>query len=145
MSVEWGAECSGCGYHHFPHVHPCAIVVVRRPGEILLTRKPQWVEGRYSLVAGFMEMGESLEETAAREVLEETGIVIDNIRYVGSQAWPFPSQLMAGFTADYVSGEIVIEQSELEDVRWFPVDDLPKLPPKRSIARYLIDNYRHLP
>ena len=141
---EWGKACSACGTHHFPHIHPCVIVVVRRPGEILMTRKSAWPEGRYSLVAGFLDMGECLEEAVVREVKEETGIDIENVCYIGSQSWPFPSQLMTGFVADYVGGEIVVEEKELEDARWFPVDDLPNLPPKRSISRYLIDNYKVL-
>ena len=138
---EWGKRCSECDYTHFPHIHPCVIVIVRRKGEVLLTRKAAWPEGRYSLVAGFLDFGECLEEAVAREVREETGVEIDNVRYIGSQSWPFPSQLMAGFVADWAGGEIVVEEAELEDARWFAVDDLPALPPKRSIARYLIDNY----
>jgi NAD+ diphosphatase len=141
MPGEWGRRCTGCGAVHFPHIHPCVIVAVRRPGELLLTRKAEWPPGRYSLVAGFLDPGECLEEAVAREVLEETGIQVANIRYIGSQSWPFPSQLMTGFVADYVSGEICIEEKELEDVRWFRLDALPQLPPKRSIARYLIDHY----
>ena len=139
---EWGKLCAECNSHHFPHIHPCVIVIVRRPGEILMTRKAEWPEGRYSLVAGFLDIGECLEEAVVREVKEETGVNIENVRYIGSQSWPFPSQLMTGFVADYVDGEIVIEEKELEDARWFAVDDLPDLPPKRSISRYLIDNYR---
>lgn len=139
ISATWGMECCGCGWHHFPHIHPCAIVLVRREDKILLTRKPNWAPGRYSNAAGFMEPGECLEETAAREVLEETGIEICNIRYCGSQAWPFPSQLMAGFMADYAAGSIRVEQDELEDAAWFGIDDLPTLPSRRSISRFLID------
>jgi NAD+ diphosphatase len=139
LAGEWGKQCSGCSRHHFPHVHPCAIVLVGRPGEVLLTRKAEWPAGRYSLVAGFLEMGESLEETALREVQEETGVVAGELEYVGSQSWPFPSQLMAGFTARYRSGEVVHQQDELEDARWFRLDALPALPPKRSIARYILD------
>lgn len=138
---EWGKTCHQCDYAHFPHIHPCVIVIVRRKGEVLLTRKAAWPEGRYSLVAGFLDFGECLEEAVAREVREETGVEIDNVRYIGSQAWPFPSQLMAGFVADWAEGEIVVEEAELEDARWFGVDDLPALPPKRSIARYLIDTF----
>ena len=115
------------------------IVAVRRPGEILLTRKREWAPNRYSLVAGFLDPGECLEEAVAREVQEETGIQVTNIRYAGSQCWPFPSQVMTGFTADYAGGEVVVEEKELEDAGWFPLDALPDLPPKRSIARYLID------
>lgn len=141
---EWGKHCPDCGAHHFPHIHPCVIVVIRRPGEVLLARKAGWPTGRYSLVAGFLDFGECLEEAVAREVMEETGIKINNIRYIGSQGWPFPSQLMAGFVADYVSGEVVVEEKELEDARWFSVDDLPTLAPKRSISRYLIDTYARI-
>lgn len=139
---EWGKLCSECNSHHFPHIHPCVIVIVRRPGEILMTRQATWPAGRYSLVAGFLDMGECLEEAVVREVKEETGVDIENVRYIGSQSWPFPSQLMTGFVADYVGGEIVVEEAELEDVRWFAVDALPDLPPKRSISRYLIDNFK---
>jgi len=138
---EWGKKCCSCGYDHYPHIHPCVIVLVRRAGEVLLTRKSVWPAGRYSLVAGFLDFGECLEEAVVREVLEETGVLVDNVRYVGSQNWPFPSQLMAGFTAEYVSGEVVVEEKELEDARWFPVTALPQLPPKRSIARYIIDTF----
>jgi NAD+ diphosphatase len=137
---SWGKRC-GCGAQHFPHIHPCAIVLVKRGNQVLLTRKSEWPPGRYSLVAGFLDFGESLEECAIREVKEETGIEIENVRYVGSQNWPFPAQLMAGFVADYVAGEIAVDTRELEDARWFPVDDLPLLPPRRSIARYIIDNF----
>jgi NAD+ diphosphatase len=108
---------------------------------VLLTRKAEWPPGRYSLVAGFLDFGESLEECAIREVREETGIGIKNVRYVGSQNWPFPAQLMAGFVADYASGGIKVDPDELEDARWFHVDALPSLPTKRSIARHIIDTF----
>ncbi len=138
----WGKLCKGCGHEHFPHIHPCAIVLVRRGEEFLLARKPEWPAGRYSLVAGFLDFGESLEECARREVMEETGIEVENIRYVGSQCWPFPSQLMAGFVADYAGGEIVVDRHELEDARWFCVEDMPEsLPSPRSIARWIIDTF----
>lgn len=139
VAGEWGKRCQKCSAAHFPHIHPCVIVIVQRPGEVLLTRKPQWAPNRYSLVAGFVDVGECLEEAVAREVREETGVEINNVRYVGSQAWPFPSQLMIGYRADYVSGEVVVEEKELADARWFSLDALPDLPPHRSIARYLLD------
>lgn len=139
LDGEWGRRCGRCAYTHYPHIHPCAIVLVRRGRELLLTRKAQWPAGRYSLVAGFVDFGECLEECARREVAEETGVEVANIRYVGSQCWPFPSQLMAGFVADYVGGEVRVEEKELEDVRWFSMDALPNLPPRRSIARYILD------
>jgi NAD+ diphosphatase len=136
---EWGKRCPDCAATLFPQVAPCAIVLVRRPGEVLLTRKPEWAPNRYSLVAGFIDFGECLEEAAMREVMEETGVRVCNVRYVGSQCWPFPSQLMAGFVADYAGGEIKVDTRELADARWFPVDALPDLPPKRSIARFILD------
>jgi NAD+ diphosphatase len=136
---EWGKQCAVCASHLYPQVAPCAIVLVRRPGEVLLVRKPEWVPRRYGLVAGFIEFGEALEEAAAREVREETGVEIGNVRYLGSQCWPFPSQLMCGFVADWAGGDVCVDTTELADACWFPVDALPALPPKRSIARYLLD------
>jgi NAD+ diphosphatase len=115
---------------------------VKRGNEFLLTRKSVWPAGRYSLVAGFLDFGESLEECVQREVKEETGIEVRNIRYVGSQNWPFPSQLMAGFIAEYAGGEIAVDHEELEDARWFCVNAMPaSLPAERSIARWIIDSY----
>lgn len=139
LAGEWGKRCRTCSAVHFPHIHPCVIVIVQRPGEVLLTRKAQWAPNRYSLIAGFVDVGECLEEAVIREVREETGVEVDNVRYLGSQAWPFPSQLMIGYRADYVSGDVVAEEKELEDARWFSLDALPDLPPRRSIARYLLD------
>jgi len=142
LSSNWGRLCVSCSYEHFPSIHPCAIVLVRRDEQFLLARKKEWLPGRYGLVAGFLDMGESLEECACREVLEETGIVIKNVQYVGSQCWPFPSQLMAGFVADYASGEVRVAEAELEDARWFTVAEPPAgLPPQRSIARWILDRY----
>lgn len=142
ISASWGKRCTSCNSEHYPHIHPCAIILVKRGNEMLLTRKAEWPAGRYSLVAGFLDIGESLEECAIREVREETGIEICNVRYVGSQNWPFPAQIMAGFVADYAYGDIRIEESELEDVRWFPADALPNLPTRRSIARWIIENFK---
>lgn len=142
---EWGKRCAACGSHFFPQIAPCAIVLVRRPGEVLLVRKPEWAPERYGLVAGFVEFGECLEEAAAREVLEETGVKVRGVRYAGSQCWPFPSQLMCGFVAEYAGGEVTIDTRELADARWFPVEALPNLPPKRSIARYILDSELGLP
>jgi NAD+ diphosphatase len=141
FSREWGRTCSVCRAKQFPRISPCAIVLVRRADEVLLVRNAAWPAGRYSMAAGFLNLGESLEECAAREVKEETGIDITDIRYLGSQSWPFPSQLMAGFVAEYAGGEIVVDHSELEDARWFKVSALPALPPRRSIARRIIDTF----
>ncbi|MDT8423805.1 MAG: NAD(+) diphosphatase [Desulfuromonadales bacterium] len=136
---HWGVRCSACNFERFPDLHPCVIVLIRRADELLLVRKAEWQPGRYGLVAGFLDLGECLEEAVAREVAEETGIRVENVHYAGSQAWPFPSQLMTGFRADYAGGEVCAQDDELEEARWFALDKLPTLPPKRSIARYLID------
>lgn len=139
LTKEWGKECKACAKHHFPRIHPCVIGLIVKGNKILLVRKPEWADGRFGLVAGFVEFGESLEEAFIREVAEETGLQIDNIRYIGSQSWPFPSQIMNGFVAYYVSGEITLGDDELEEAGWYSLDQLPTLPPRRSIARYLID------
>lgn len=138
---SWGKHCPACATEQFPPIHPCAIVLIRRDDQLLLVRKPEWAPGRYGLVAGFVDVGESLEECAIREAKEETGIDIKNVRYVTSQCWPFPSQIMAGFVADYAGGTIRLDDKEIEDARWFTIDCLPALPAQRSIARYLIDSW----
>jgi NAD+ diphosphatase len=118
---------------------PAIIVAVSRGEQILLARASRFPEGLYSVIAGFVEPGESLEECLEREVREETGIEVDNIRYFGSQAWPFPNSLMVGFTADYAAGEIVIDRDEIVEAGWFSAKSLPTIPEKLSIARRLID------
>ena len=105
----------------------------------MLARAPRFRNGMYSVLAGFVEPGESLEETVARETKEEVGIAIRNIRYFGSQPWPFPNSLMVGFTAEYADGEIVPEPGEIEDAKWFDKTALPPVPGELSIARKLID------
>ncbi len=137
----WGKRCRRCGYEHFPAVHPCALALVRRGDSVLMIRKPEWPEGYYSLPSGFCDFGECLEECVLREVEEETGIRVGNIRYVGSQSWPFPSQLMAGFVAEYESGEIAVDTAELEDARWFHVDAMPRTFSAKSIAGWIIENF----
>ena len=141
FSREWGRQCSACSAKQFPKISSCAIVLVRRDEELLLVRNAQWPAGRYSLAAGFLGLGESLEECAAREVKEETGVDITDITYAGSQSWPFPSQIMVGFVAKYAGGELNVDYTELEDARWFPISRLPTLPPTRSIARRIIDTF----
>lgn len=138
---EWGKKCVRCAYEHFPHLHPCVIVLVRDGERVLLTRKREWVPGRYSLVAGFVDNGESLEGAVRREVKEEVGVEVDDVRYRGSQNWPFPSQLMIGFTAQYAGGEVRVDTEELEDARWFSVNALPNLPSRLSIARFIIEHF----
>jgi len=141
MQGESGKRCPRCAYEHYPHLHPAVIVLVRDGDRVLLTRKSFWPKGRYGLIAGFVGVGESLEAAAQREVREEVGVTIRDLSYAGSQYWPFPSQLMIGFIAEYSGGEIRVDRDELEDARWFSVHDLPDLPPKLSIARFLLDRY----
>jgi len=109
--------------------------------QILLARSPGFPKGLYSVLAGFVEPGESMEETVRREVLEETSVEVENIRYFGSQPWPFPNSLMIGFTADYAGGELTPQPTEIEDAGWYTVGDLPQMPPPFSIARRLIDDF----
>jgi len=138
----WGKRCPSCGDEHFPHIHPCIIVLVRRGAELLLIRNAAWNPGRFSLVAGFLDFGESLEECVQREVREEAGIEVTNIRYVGSQCWPFPSQQMIGFLADYAEGEVKPDGVEVVEADWFNEDALPLSPGgKRSISRWIMDTY----
>lgn len=137
----WGKRCLRCGHEHFPHIHPCAIVLVRRGDELLLIRKPEWPKGYYSIPSGFCDFGESLEECARREVEEETGIRIRDLRYAGSQSWPFPGQLMIGFTAEYAGGEILVDRGELEDAAWFRRGSLPPTFSAGSIAGWMMARF----
>jgi NAD+ diphosphatase len=141
ISGTWGKSCRSCGYQHFPSIHPCTLVLVQRAAEVLLIRKAEWPPGYYSLPSGFCDFGESLEECARREVEEETGIRISNLRYVGSQCWPFPGQLMAGFTAEFTGGEIVVDREELEDAAWFPRNALPPSFSQKSIAGWMMKTF----
>lgn len=132
-------RCPNCGLVNYPRLSPAVIVLIVRGEELLLARAPHFPAGMYGLVAGFVEPGESLEETIAREVAEEVGITLQNLRYFGSQPWPFPNSLMIGFVADYAGGEIAIDFQELEAADWFHKHHLPLIPPPISIARKLID------
>lgn len=138
---EMAMRCARCGMMHYPRVSPAVIVRVRREGEILLARSPGFPKGMRSVLAGFVEPGESIEQTIHREVREEVGIEVENLGYFGSQPWPFPNSLMIGFTADYAGGEIRPEPGEIEDAGWYGPDDLPGLPPRVSIARRMIDDF----
>lgn len=139
-----GKRCPSCGNEAWPHITPAVIVLVRRTDrhgheQILLVRAHNFKGDFHGLVAGFVEVGETLEECVVREVYEETRLKIKNIRYFGSQTWPYPSGLMVGFIADYCCGEIVVQDSELKSASWYTKDNLPKIPEKLSIARRLID------
>ena len=140
--TDLGRTCPNGHDTAYPRISPCAIVLVHDGGtRVLLGKRANWPVNRYSLLAGFVEPGESLEQCAAREVLEEVGVVVDELRYVGSQSWPFPSQLMVGFTARYASGDVVVDLEELESADWFELDALPALPPPLSIARRILEQH----
>lgn len=136
---KYSKECLQCGLASFPRISPAVIMLVSRGDNLLLARSPRFRESMYSVLAGFVEPGETLEETVEREVFEESRIRVKNIRYFGSQPWPFPHSLMIGFTAEYAGGEITIDGEEIIDAGWFSVDSLPQIPDKISIARKLID------
>lgn len=138
-AVERCVRCPSCELVFYPRVSPAIIVLVRRGEQALLASSARFAPGFYSTLAGFVEPGESLEQTLAREVFEEVGIQVENVRYFGSQPWPFPHSLMVGFVADYAGGEIVVDGQEILDARWFAAHALPEVPPKLSIARKLID------
>jgi NAD+ diphosphatase len=138
---ERARRCPVCGYAAFPRLSPAVIVRVTRGDEILLAHAARFPGALYSVLAGFVEPGESLEECVARELEEEVGIQVTDIAYFASQPWPFPHSLMIGFTATWVSGDLRIEEAELVDARWFTRDNLPELPGRLSIARRLIDDW----
>jgi len=138
---EWGKRCPRCKYEHYPHLHPAVITLVRDGDRFLLARKQEWAPGRYALVAGFVDNGESFEGAVAREVKEEVGVDVTDIQYVGSQNWPFPSQIMVGFVARYAGGDVRVDTQELEDARWFTRETIPISPSRHSIAGYIIRTY----
>lgn len=133
--------CPSCGKAFFPRLSPAVIVLVTRDDKILLGHNAKFPAGRHSLLAGFVEPGETLEETVRREVLEESGIEIGEPHYVRSQPWPFPDSLMLAFEAEYVSGEPRPDGEEIDHVDWFSLDSLPDLPPRGSVARAMIDRF----
>lgn len=141
VAGERAMYCEHDNLRFYPRISPSMIVLITRGDEVLLARSPRFVTGVYSTLAGFVEPGESAEDCVRREVMEEVQVKVKNIRYVGSQCWPFPHSMMLGFHADYDSGEIVPQPDEIEDARWFNINDLPPLPASRSIARHLIELY----
>ncbi len=138
--TEFACLCSHCKERYYPQIAPCIIVVIRRDDQLLLAQHVRHRNGIYTALAGFTEVGETLEQTVAREVMEESNIRIKNLRYVASQPWPFPQSLMMAFLADYDSGEINIDPKELIDAGWYHYDALPLLPPPGTIARRLIED-----
>lgn len=139
---ERARECPSCGLVVFPRLAPAVMGLVRREQELLLARSARFPEGLYSALAGFVEPGETLEQCLEREVYEEVGIRICNVRYFASQPWPFPHSLMIAFHADYYAGEVRADGEEIVDARWFDIrnfESLPRLPARISIARRMID------
>ncbi len=141
MHTDISKRCINCGKEVWPSLATAIIVLIQRNDEVLLVHARNFKGNFYGLVAGFVETGETLEEAVHREVLEETGITIENLHYFGSQPWPYPSGLMIGFTADYVSGNIHLQKEELSKGAWFTKDNLPNIPEKLSIARRMLDDW----
>jgi NAD+ diphosphatase len=148
----WSRRCPECGAEHFPRVDPVVIMIAEHDGRLLLGRQPQYPPRRYSALAGFVEVGENLEAAVARELFEEAGIGVRNVRYVASQPWPFPSSLMIGCHAEAEASELRIDTNELDDARWFTrqeiaaaladTPDAPfQAPPPAAIARTLLERW----
>lgn len=136
--AERAMRCDPCRVINYPRISPCVIVLVTRGEHMLLARNANFPQPMYSTLAGFIEAGETAEETLAREVQEEVGVQVKNLRYFQSQSWPFPNQLMLGFFADYAGGEIVCDEVEIADAQWFHPSELPMIPPVASISGQLI-------
>lgn len=136
---ERAVYCSSCSQQYYPRINPCAIMLVTRGDQCLLARSARFKTGFFSCLAGFIEVGETPEQTVQREVKEEVGLDVENIRYIKSQSWPFPSQLMLGYMAEYKAGEIVPEVAEIAEADWYSIDNLPNVPaPGISVAGELI-------
>ncbi|XID75474.1 NAD(+) diphosphatase [Alkanindiges sp. WGS2144] len=136
---EHAMLCPVCDYSQYPRIQPCVIVAITNGEQILLARSARRHTSMYGLIAGFVEVGETLEQAVARETLEEVGIHLKNIEYLASQPWPFPSNLMLGFKAEYAGGELCLQREEIADAAFFAFDQLPTIPPHGSIAYWLIE------
>ncbi|NNU76401.1 NAD(+) diphosphatase [Clostridium estertheticum] len=139
VNGERAKKCPKCGLSNYPRISPAIIVAVVREGKLLLAHNLQFPKDLYSVVSGFLEVGETFEECVVREVEEETGITVKNISYFGNQPWPFPNSIMIGFTAEYASGEIQVDGEEIGDANWYTPSDMPIIPDSISIAKKLID------
>lgn len=135
-------KCRSCDLSFFPNLAPAVIVLVQREDEILLARSPHFKPGIYGLIAGFIDIGETAEAAAHREVKEEVGIEISQLEYFGSQSWPFPNSFMIAFKAHYLRGDLQVDKNELEDAKWFNLHNLPEIPSYASIGRKLIESWR---
>jgi NAD+ diphosphatase len=140
-TYDLAKSCIGCGIDFYPRLSPCIITLVTKGDECLLAWHTRSKIEKYSCLAGFIEIGESPEQTLAREVMEEVGVKVKNIRYIESQPWPFPGQLMLGYIADYDGGEIIIDQTEIRAAQWFRYDQLPIIPPVTTISGRLISAF----
>ncbi|MGH1462655.1 MAG: NAD(+) diphosphatase [Neptuniibacter sp.] len=140
-SKERAKVCNSCGHHQYPRISPCIIVLVRKGEQCLLAHAAKFSSGRYSTLAGFIEAGESAEQAVHREIMEEVGIKVKNVRYCFSQSWPFPHSFMLGFMAEYESGEVLPDGLEILDAKWFSPENMPILPPPFTIARRLINQF----
>jgi len=136
---ERALQCTACGHLSYPRISPAVIVAIVRGKSILLARARRFPPGMYSVLAGFVEPGETLEECVVREVREEAGVEVKNLRYFASQPWPFPHSLMVAFTAEHASGEIHVDPEEIVDAGWYTVETFPRLPDPITVARRLID------
>ena len=132
-------DCPQCGLLSFPRLSPAVITLIQKGHEFLLARNARFPGKRYSIIAGFVEPGETLEEAVHREIKEEVGSDVKDVRYFGSQPWPFPHSLMVGFTAHHAGGEIEVDGEEIVDAGWYSADNLPELPDSISISRHIID------
>ena len=139
LEHEFAMHCDNCGHRNYPRISPCIITLVTHGESLLLARSPRFPPGRYSTLAGFIEPGESAEQAVHREVHEEVGLKLGRLRYIRSQAWPFPHSLMLGYLVEAASRRIVIDGHEIEDAAWFSPRQLPQLPPLYSISRELIE------
>ncbi len=140
LDHEWGSSCPSCGHTTYPRMSPAVIVAVLKEGKILLAHNRRFSTPIYSLIAGFVEAGENLESAVHREILEETGIEVKQVRYFASQCWPFPDSLMVAYIAEYVSGTLTLNE-ELVDAKWFDRDSMPEVPVRGPISRKVIDWY----
>ena len=134
---DWGRVCPNCGHIGYPRVSPAVLILIHDDNRILLASKPGW--DRFSILAGFVDSAETLEECVRRETMEEVRLTVSDIEYAGSQSWPFPHQLMIGFNCRYAAGDITVDEDELDRAGWFTPDNLPPLPPAISLSRRMID------
>lgn len=143
VPLSASVSCNTCNVDYYPRISPCIMVLITHGPTVLLAHHTRSRLPVYTALAGFVEPGESLEQTVHREVKEEVGLRINNLHYFSSQCWPFPSQLMVAFTADYHSGELMIDDDEIKEARWFSLDALPTIPSASTLSGQLIRAYSH--